>query len=111
MLQVKRGANTKGVQINMIEAVKVLASIATALGFNLVITSGVDSLYLHGNGNLLNTLHDDGLALDLRIKNIPDVKTLEIFLKIARELYPMYDFVLEKTHIHMEYDPKFRKVN
>lgn len=69
-----------------------------------VITSGFDSK--HGS----NTLHQrDGLcrALDLRTNSLPNQETVE---KVHRELKlalgPQFDVVLEKDHIHMEFDPK-----
>ena len=109
-LNLKNGASLKGVHIIMISMAKVMTKIASTFGVQLVITSGTDSLNLHGGGDRTKTLHDDGLALDIRTKNFLNINDLEKFLAIARILYPEFDFVLEKTHIHAEYDIKCNTV-
>lgn len=61
----------------------------------LVITSGRDGK--HGD----NSLHYSGRAMDTRTFNI-----LENLLKRLKEvLGSEYDIVLEKDHIHIEWDP------
>lgn len=68
-----------------------------------VITSAFDSK--HGS----NTLHQrDGLcrALDLRTNNLTPELITVIYEALKVSLGPQFDVVLEKDHIHMEFDPK-----
>jgi len=62
----------------------------------LVITSGRDGK--HG----LNSLHYQGLAVDLRTWNL----LATVVARIRAELGSDFEVILEKDHIHIEYDPK-----
>lgn len=63
------------------------------------ITSGKD-----GNHSY-NSLHYQGLAIDLRTRDMKNPKMVIKLLKKALD-YEL-DIVLEKDHIHIEYDPKY----
>ena len=65
----------------------------------LVITSGKDGIHKQGS------LHYEGKAVDLRIWNIWD----SLIARLKKELGPDFDVVLEKDHIHLEWDPKHDK--
>ena len=62
----------------------------------LVITSGNDGK--HQNGSL----HYNNAAVDLRVYHILD-KLVQL---LRNELGSDFDVLLEKDHIHLEYDPK-----
>jgi hypothetical protein len=66
----------------------------------MVITSGKDGV--HGN----NSLHYQGKAVDLRIWNV--LQSLVGYLQ--SELGPDFEVILEKDHIHIEYDPHHDQV-
>lgn len=66
----------------------------------MVITSGKDGV--HGN----NSLHYQGKAVDLRIWNV--LQSLVGYLQ--SELGPDFEVILEKDHIHIEYDPRHDQV-
>lgn len=70
---------------------------------HVVITSGNDSLHLHGGGDTDKTLHDDWRALDLRTWAFEDKEKVARDLRLA--LGAMFDVVVEETHIHIELDP------
>ncbi len=53
----------------------------------------------HGEGSL----HYANQAYDVRI---PDDSKLRIFAQIQAALGENFDVVLERTHFHIEYDPK-----
>jgi hypothetical protein len=75
--------------------------IFVAAGQELVITSGTDSKHME------KSLHYAGRALDFRtrdLKDLPAVTAVAQSLKGA--LDRAYDVVVEKDHIHVEYDPK-----
>jgi hypothetical protein len=65
-----------------------------------VITSGVDSV--HGP----NSLHPLGKALDLRTNTLSGDVALMIHHDLKQALGGQFDVVLEKDHIHVEFDPK-----
>ena len=61
-----------------------------------VITSGRDGVHKEGS------FHYQGKAFDLRTWHV--LEALNAALK--EEFGPHYDVLLEKDHIHVEYDPK-----
>ena len=52
------------------------------------------------------TKHDIGQALDLRTRSIPKKMLAEVVAALKLALGDDYDVVLEKDHIHVEFDPK-----
>jgi hypothetical protein len=68
------------------------------------ITSGDDGKHM------INSLHYKGLAIDLRTRDLEGGSLGSIAKGIHAELKGLlgrdYDVVLEKDHIHLEYDPK-----
>lgn len=104
-INLKEGASLQGIPEFIIKTIQLLTRIALGLGFDLIVTSGTDSLNKHGGGDRTKTLHDDGLAFDLRIKNMNN-NQLTIFVSIAKAVLIGYDVVLEHNHIHVEYDYK-----
>lgn len=55
-----------------------------------------------------SSLHYANLAVDIRL---PHTKVGEVLRAIKLAIGEDYDVVLEKDHIHIEYDPKRRKGN
>ena len=53
-----------------------------------------------------SSLHYANLAVDIRL---PKENPTGIALAIQRALGDDYDVIIEKTHIHIEYDPKGRR--
>lgn len=68
-------------------------------GSELVITSVNDGKHM------VDSLHYKGRAMDIRTWYIQG-RELQVVAELKRELGPDYDVVLEKDHIHIEYDPK-----
>lgn len=71
-----------------------------ATGHEAVITSGTDGSHMPGS------LHYSGLAVDVRLPGILDD---EVVKRLRTRLGKDYDVVIERTHIHVEYDPKGEK--
>lgn len=65
---------------------------------NLVITSAHDGTHSEGS------LHDDGLAIDLRVWGFSDAEAKRATAEIQRRLGDRWDCIYESTHIHVEYD-------
>lgn len=88
----------KGVQWQMFHAAVIAEGIYEKYGAELVITSANDGK--HGK----NTLHDDGLALDLRTWSLQG-REVEVAAQLQKALGDEYDVVLEADHLHIEWDP------
>ena len=98
---VKSGVNFAGIRAEMVPAFLAAYSVFAQHSTSLTITSALDSK--HGTGSL----HYVGLALDVRTRHIPQnglKKKIADEIRVA--LGPQYDVILEKTHIHIEFQPK-----
>lgn len=69
------------------------------LNKRLVITSGLDGKHSR------NSLHYSGLALDIRTRHLQPQHRRLFQRHMQDVLGDTYDVVLEKTHLHIEYDP------
>ena len=107
--KLKKGVKLKGLTPEMLIADSVVERAYEEAGSaELIITSGVDGV--HGP----DSLHYKGYALDYRrwslqkhnaegallYDNAPEVSA-----KIKSRLRDQFDVVLEKTHLHVEFDP------
>lgn len=98
----KTGVESVNVQPPIWYAVGVAEMIYRYQDLPLIITSLTDS-----HADRPQSLHNQGLAVDLRIKHIPIGLVQPVFNSIQSILNPMgFDIVLETDHIHIEYDPK-----
>ena len=73
-----------------------IETIYTSFHTELVITSGKDGVHSQ------HSLHYEGKAVDLRTWNILD----SVIQALKTKLGPEYDVILEKDHIHVEWDPE-----
>ena len=69
------------------------------LGYASIITSALDGKHSQ------NSLHYEGLALDYRRRHVPDEVMRQIVRRLRKCLGGDWDIVLERTHLHIEYDP------
>jgi hypothetical protein len=105
-LCLKDGVHINGAHFypEMVEIVNVARESAPMLEGGIVwITSAADSEHMEGS------LHFRNHAYDIRIKNIIGDVQYEARLWAERMQVALgddYDVVLEKDHIHVEYDPK-----
>lgn len=100
-MKIKEGVSLKKLQPQMTPVMIIADCEYRNYGSEAVITSGDDS---HDGKN---SLHNDGLALDFRIKNLHTYEAaVEVKRAIKNALGAQYDVVLEKDHIHVEFDPK-----
>lgn len=63
----------------------------------LLVTSARDGKHMDGSK------HYTGEAVDLRSRNLPDAVSMRN--QLQHELGPDFDVILERDHIHIEYDP------
>lgn len=75
------------------------ANVASTMEVTIVITSGTDGKHMVGSK------HYTEEALDFRTSNLTKSQISTFKQRIKARLGPDYDVVLEKDHIHVEYDP------
>lgn len=73
-------------------------------GYDIVVTSGRDGKHR------ADSLHPEGLAVDLRSKNVKDDEKIDLLHEIQDELGLDYDCLIEdigmaNEHFHLEWDP------
>lgn len=108
----KKGASLEGVTGNTRHAIEVVDQVYAAYGYGLVITSGTEGDKTDGV-HREDSKHYTGDAFDCRIRFVTneagllDVDKVKSIAKTIREkLGVNYDVLVEKDHIHVEYDPK-----
>ena len=90
-----------GLQPQMVLGLVIAEGVYKTYGVELVITSGSEGK--HG----VASLHYVGLAVDIRRRDFTTVAVVEeVALKLRRNLGKEFDVVVERTHIHIEYQPK-----
>lgn len=97
---IKQGVDIRGLKPEMVIAYVIACNVYNKYSALCTITSALDGVHSVGS------LHGKGYALDLRTNNIaPDfVQLIVVDLRVA--LGSLFDVVLEKDHIHVEFDPK-----
>lgn len=98
MLRVKKGVRLHGAEPELLFAVVVAERLWAELGFgDLVVTSVIDGEHIRGS------LHYTGNAADLRL---PRGSKVTAARELRKALGADYDVVLERDHIHVEFQPK-----
>jgi hypothetical protein len=87
-----------GVLEQVVEAARPQYAKRRNLG-NFVVTSAHDGTHSD------NSLHDDGLAVDLRVWGFSDAQARRVTTGIQAALGEHWDVVYETDHIHCEFDP------
>jgi len=98
-LWVKPGVDFRGLKPEILVAVVVASEVYNEFGCQCTVTSALDGT--HGKVSL----HLKGLAVDLRTRVIGKYLVERIVETLKERLGKQYDVVLEKDHIHMEFDP------
>lgn len=96
----KDGVSVRGISNEMLFAIIVVESCYHHLGYDCIITSGVDGEHSWGSE------HYKGDAVDFRTRHMQPFHKKELVDMVASSLNEDYDVVLESTHLHVEYDPK-----
>ena len=99
MMLFKRGVSIKGLRPEALLGMILCDQIFKDEGWTFTVTSCTDSIHSEGS------LHYKGLAFDVRTKTLSDPPDTHLTLKAA--LAPLgFDVVLEKDHLHLEWDEK-----
>lgn len=100
----KKGVNAKDVNLKLWEAIYKVAGYYAIYNTPLVITSLNDSKHMRGSK------HYEGNGVDFRTYTLPGGYTGKaansIVHMIRNAMDDKFDVVLERDHIHLEYDPK-----
>lgn len=70
------------------------------VGREAIVTSGTDGTHGH------DSLHYVGLAIDIRTRDLTSQQVEWLATKLRALLGAAFDVVVEKDHIHIEYDPE-----
>lgn len=100
MLSLKPGVRFESIHEKIIEALPKVERIYRTFGRDLVITSARDGRHMAGSK------HYTGEAIDTRTRYFSSLQRPDVHWEVQNELGPDYDVVLEKDHIHIEYDPE-----
>ncbi len=99
---IKPGADITGIRPEIVLAIVLAQPIFAAHGVPLVITSVMEGKHSRGS------LHYVGLAVDLRVNDLPPSEWEIVTDQVKAALGPQFDVVLEKDHLHVEFQPKER---
>lgn len=99
-MKFKPGVRVFGVRPELTLAIIAVNSVYEAEGYDLVITSVTEGKHSRAS------LHYAGQAFDCRIWGIPELKLQEFVRILQQALTDEFDVVLEKDHIHIEFQPK-----
>lgn len=94
--------NIQGIRPELLFAILVTNDIYKKFGQELVITSLNDSKHSK------TSLHYAGCAFDARIFYFDDSEYSQVAAAIKTRLGIDYDVIIEKDHLHIEYQPKRR---
>lgn len=97
---VKSGVDLNDIKPEMIQGLLICCAVYIHHGQNFVVTSGRDGKHM------ASSFHYKGLAVDLRIRDLKGMTAQEMAAKLREALGKHYDVVVEKDHIHVEYDFK-----
>lgn len=97
MIKLKAGVVVTGITPEILLAIYIAKTVYDSCDEpSMTITSVTDGKHR------ANSLHYKGLAVDLRLP----ILQMAVMDKLRVALGNSYDVILEKTHIHIEYDPR-----
>jgi hypothetical protein len=99
-LSIKPGVRVFGLSTGILLAVIVAEGVYRELGYDLVVTAGIDGKHVD------YSFHYDGNAVDLRTNNLPFDKTTAILKTIQSRLTADYFAQIEVDHIHIQFRPR-----
>jgi len=95
-----KGSKVNGLRTEILLAVMIADSVYKRHSKELVITEGTGGKHGHGS------LHYVGQAIDIRTNYFTKEQTELVASEIKEALNEQYDVVIEKTHMHIEFQPK-----
>ena len=101
-MKLKSGVDLRGMQAQTALLLAVADQVYSDHGHDLTVTSICDGKHSE------NSLHYRGLAADLRTVagGIGEARAGVLAAELRKRLGTQFDVVVEKDHIHVEFDPK-----
>ena len=100
MLFLKPGVRITGMRPEILLAAVAAERVYAQAGFEFTITACVDGRHSAGS------LHYSGAAIDVRTRDVPADKLQKLVAQIRECLGADFDVLPEKTHVHIEFQPK-----
>lgn len=97
--KLKKGVDVLGLSPAMALGCLVVAGVYEELNLDCVITSCCDGKHGH------HSHHYKGMAIDFRTRHVPEWQLPKLVRLLKESLEEQFQVVLEKDHIHIEYDP------
>lgn len=97
-MKLKAGVNISSLKPPMVVALMVANDLYKLFNIELVVTSGMDGSHTHGSK------HFQGLACDLRVRDFNPQTLPGIIQTLKGNLGSSYFVLLEKDHIHIQYN-------
>lgn len=99
-LSLKTGVKLRGLTPEMLLGIIVVEGAYADMEYDTIITSACDGRHSRGS------LHYVGLAVDFRTRHLKAGDASKVAGKIKDRLGLEYDVVLERDHVHLEYQPE-----
>ena len=96
MTSIKKGARIRGIRTEILLAALIINGVLE----EFTITEGT------GGKHGFRSLHFSGNAIDVRTRHLEESNKRKVRDIIAARLNEEFDVILEKTHIHVEFQPK-----
>ncbi len=104
-MRAKKGVSVNGLHISMRQVLPVCGKLWREHGKECVVTAGNEGNPLD-RVHSIGSLHYYGRAVDLRTRYFDKFTQKKVKAKLQDLLGSDYDVVIERTHMHVEYDPK-----
>ena len=98
-MKIKPSVDLRGIKPELVVAM-ILCEPVVSRHAEFVVTSVCDGKHM------ARSKHYEGLAMDIRTREIQPEMLKPCLEEIKQALGPQYDVVLEGDHIHIEFDPK-----
>ena len=100
-MQLKQGVSIQGIRPELLIAIMIAARVFQVRNCILTLTSVTDGKHS------ATSLHYTGCAFDCRTRNLDAKQKKQITSDLKVSLTADFDVVLEATHIHIEYQPRY----
>lgn len=100
-LIIKSGVDLSMIDPRIWEAIPKIVAVYARYGADCIITSGRDGRHS------ARSWHYFGRALDFRTRHLPsEGAKSKVAAEVKEAVGDAFDVVLERTHLHVEYDPR-----
>lgn len=105
-MKIKKGVSLNGLTTQILLALFIAERVWDEYGQELVITAGSEGKHS------VDSLHYSGNAVDLRTRYFYNPEQIKEVARVLRiKLGTDFDVVVHKTHIHIEYQPRYKESN